>query len=220
MFKKFKPLAIEALERSKGRYLQVEPTEINIIWLSDYLRELGFVTIVSPGKAITADFVRKAYHSGTIYAGMTLKRAGIEMTVGEGPADWRSIDALKVRNLGALKGINDEMNKKIISELTEGMTKGETIPVLAKRISESVNGIGIQRATVMARTETINAVTQGTIVRFQQAGVETVEWITAQDERVCPQCGPLNGEVFRLDGHHEVPALHPMCRCSLLPVIE
>ena len=38
-------------------------------------------------------------------------------------------------------------------------------------------------------------------------------WRTANDELVCPVCGPLNGKPEREWGGVEPPA-HPNCRCS------
>lgn len=220
LFKNYKVKALEAFEQHKGaRLMQIEPTDIDIIRLSELLRELGLVYIIAPGKEITADFVRKGYTAGTMYAVVALQRVGVEAVIGEGPADWRVIDSLKVRNLSALRGITDEMNKQIISELTEGINRGESIPKLAERIAEKVKEIGIVRATVMARTETITAFTQGTIIRYQQAGIEKAEWLTAKDMRLCAQCLALDGKIFRLDSNHEIPPRHPMCRCALLPFL-
>ncbi len=218
LFKTYKKQALLALAQS--RKLQIEPANIDIIRLSELLREAGYVFIVNHGASITADYVRKSYSSGTMYAGMTLKRIGVEAVIGEGPADWRVIDTLKVRNLAALRGINDEMNKTIISELTDGINRGESIPKLAKRITDSVNSIGIRRATVMARTETLYAFNTATEIRYGQAGIEKMEWLTAHDERLCPQCAPLDGEVFSIDSRHERPPLHPACRCTLIPVFK
>lgn len=45
-------------------------------------------------------------------------------------------------------------------------------------------------------------------------------WITARDERVCPQCGPLHGQKVGVNqqfvtsvGQFWTPGLHPNCRC-------
>ncbi|KCZ71606.1 phage putative head morphogenesis protein, SPP1 gp7 family [Candidatus Methanoperedens nitroreducens] len=219
LFRSYKKQAVEALKQSEGRTLAA--ADVNTPWLADRLRDLATEIIILPGKRITDDYVRKSYQSGTTYAGFGLTRAGIEVSVGANtPADWRAIDALRVRNLSALKGISDEQSKQIIEQLTTGIQRGEGIPELAGRITDRVDHIGIQRATVMARTETINAFTQGTIIRYQQHDIEETEFITAQDERVCPVCGPLDGKVFRLDSDHVVPPVHPQCRCVLLPIIS
>ncbi len=217
LFRNFKKQALLVLNQC--RKLQAEPANIDIIRLSELLREAGYIYIVNPGAGITADHVRKSYSTGITYAGITLKRIGVEAVIGEGLADWRVIDTLKVRNLSALRGINDEMNKTIINELTDGINRGESIPKLAKRITDSVNGIGIKRATVMARTETLYAFNTAAETRYGQSGIEKMEWLTAHDERLCPQCQPLDGVQFRVDSRHERPPLHPQCRCTLLPVI-
>lgn len=45
------------------------------------------------------------------------------------------------------------------------------------------------------------------IITFRQ------RWVTASDERTCPVCAPLHGQVF-LDGEGPVPPLHRSCRCQ------
>lgn len=37
-------------------------------------------------------------------------------------------------------------------------------------------------------------------------------WVTASDERVCPECGPMHGRAWP-EGEGEVPPLHVNCRC-------
>ena len=38
-------------------------------------------------------------------------------------------------------------------------------------------------------------------------------WITRADERVCPECGPLDGQLWE-DGSGPRPPLHVDCRCG------
>jgi Phage Mu protein F like protein len=40
-------------------------------------------------------------------------------------------------------------------------------------------------------------------------------WQTMEDERVCPECGPLDGFVWE-DGDGPYPPLHVNCRCTRL----
>lgn len=62
-------------------------------------------------------------------------------------------------------------------------------------------------------------VTDTAIVQaFADMDVEKVMWLTAMDERVCEECGPLHGRAFALD---EVPPKpHWGCRCRLVQVEE
>jgi len=71
----------------------------------------------------------------------------------------------------------------------------------------------------MARTETMYACNEGAKVRYAQHGIEKVEWLTAWDDRVCPDCAALNGKVFTIAQAPPCP-LHVQCRCTLMPVIE
>jgi hypothetical protein len=38
-------------------------------------------------------------------------------------------------------------------------------------------------------------------------------WVTAGDERTCPVCAPLHGQIFR-EGEGPFPPLHRSCRCQ------
>lgn len=48
-------------------------------------------------------------------------------------------------------------------------------------------------------------------------------FMTAQDEKVCPECGPLDGKVIPLNGRFNgtlVPPLHVNCRCEIAIIHE
>ncbi len=90
-------------------------------------------------------------------------------------------------------------------------------------IDDLTPAFGVQRAERIASTEVTRAFAQGNTVAYQEAGVvEKIEWRTARDERVCPQCGPLHGQTTDLGqtfgGFY--PPRHPGCRCWIVPVIE
>lgn len=194
--------------------------DVDIITLDNVLGQLG-VQLVTSGAEITGQQTWSNYTAGTNFGSMALKRIGVEAVIGIGPADWRVIDALKVRNLSALRGISDEMNKQIIRELTDGINLGESIPKLRDRLAGRIDNIGKHRATVMARTETLNAFNQGAEVRYAQAGIEKLEWLAALDDgRRCDECAAMDGKVFSIKSGHVRPPLHPQCRCTVIPVIE
>ena len=81
------------------------------------------------------------------------------------------------------------------------------------------------RADMIARTETANAQTKGSLASYQSQGTEGKEWLTSGDERVCEIClgnagdGPIPvGSPF--SSGDMGPAAHPRDRCTLLPVRE
>lgn len=50
-------------------------------------------------------------------------------------------------------------------------------------------------------------------LRAFQTGQVWTRWRTAEDERVCPECGPLDGLAWP-DGEGPSPPLHNHCRCA------
>lgn len=87
-----------------------------------------------------------------------------------------------------------------------------------------------RRAERIARTEIANAVGEGHLEAFRSAREEGVltkpvvkEWHTAEDEYVCPKCGPMDGVQVDVDENFDTengpldrPPMHPNCRCDIL----
>jgi len=95
------------------------------------------------------------------------------------------------------------------------------------------------RALNIARTETLRASNAGQQQLWRRAVKSGVlnpsthgkVWMTAQDERVCPVCAPLDGTLVDLEGQFSsdveaadgstrsytssMPPIHPSCRCSM-----
>lgn len=59
---------------------------------------------------------------------------------------------------------------------------------------------------------------EATLKAFKDIGVKKVRWSTEKDDRVCPACGPRDGNVY--DINKVPPKPHVNCRCILLPVKE
>lgn len=81
------------------------------------------------------------------------------------------------------------------------------------------------RAEMIAVTETTRAAVEGERAVVEQlqkeSGIRMIPiWQTANDDRVCPICGPKHGEEIT-DGQY--PPAHPRCRCWVvyeLPEVE
>ena len=87
------------------------------------------------------------------------------------------------------------------------------------------------RGETIARTEIIASAHQGQKEAWQQAVDEGLldssetnrEWITTDDDRLCPICEPMNGQIVGLDEAFldgdgedvEEPPVHPNCRCTV-----
>jgi|GEM_PF-7020231 len=203
----------EIKKRFEDSTRQLE-TYTNMNAMDAYVEQTANDVILVPGKAIVDSRVQKIYQTGINWALLRMYKTDAQM----GPADWRALDALKVRNLTALKKITNELNGQIMYEISEGVRLGEHPSVIAKRITERVDKIGITRAKMMARTETIHAFNQAAEIRYSQYGYDKLEWLAAAG--CCDVCASLNGKVFSTSSYHERPPQHPNCRCALLPAGE
>ena len=54
------------------------------------------------------------------------------------------------------------------------------------------------------------------ISAYKDAGVRKVRWISQHDDRVCKECGRVDGLIFPIDASPDKP--HYNCRCTIEPV--
>lgn len=62
-----------------------------------------------------------------------------------------------------------------------------------------------------------------TVEAFKKGGFKKYIWITEMDDRTCPVCSALDGEVFDIDRSEigaNLPPLHPFCRCSVAAYVD
>ena len=75
------------------------------------------------------------------------------------------------------------------------------------------------RSIMITRTETVRLANLGAKKNYKKNGIDKVRWIAAMSDRTCPACSDLNGLIMPLR-NSITPPLHPMCRCTLSPVVE
>jgi SPP1 gp7 family putative phage head morphogenesis protein len=131
----------------------------------------------------------------------------------------------------------DDVLLKIRRRLTTGMGNGETIKQLMNGVADTL-GVTIDRRRTgipnvranfnrvqsITRSYFIDANNRAALAAYQANAdvVGGVEWLTANDGRVCPTCQRLAGMVWAVDDihmKHPVTDTHPLCRCSLIPVL-
>ncbi len=76
---------------------------------------------------------------------------------------------------------------------------------------------GPARGRMIAETETTRLWAIGNEISMDQAGVEVMEWRTANDDLVDDLCADLNGTLLEVGGSGPRPPLHPRCRCAIIP---
>lgn len=127
----------------------------------------------------------------------------------------------------AVVNYRDRLFKQFVQQGVEpDVAKARTLK-LAEKYADKLTRV---RSKVIARTEVMTASAQGTYAGWGQAFQQGLivpgtrkQWLTAEDERVCPWCGPMDKElVSSWDGAFSnglitAPA-HPNCRCDVILV--
>lgn len=82
------------------------------------------------------------------------------------------------------------------------------------------------RGDLVAVTEVSAAFNESLMTLYRDAGIETKQWLTQDDEKACPICEPLDGvdkdidDLFVSKGIEVMnPPGHPRCRCLVVPVL-
>ena len=140
--------------------------------------------------------------------------------------DTDALDFMSQYNLVLAGDVHRELADGIRRTVMSGIVTGKGVEDIVRDLGhvvkdpESFRHAGSKvfrkaqyRMEVIARTEVLRAHNQGRMKFHQQVGVEKLEWMTMEDERVCPVCGPLDGNVFSTGRFPQQPA-HPNCRCT------
>ena len=90
--------------------------------------------------------------------------------------------------------------------------------ILAGAIVMDATKSSLKHWTDMVKQYAIEVVDEATVTALRDYGVEKVMWMTERDERVCDDCEPLDGKIFRLEELPEKP--HIRCRCWIVPYEE
>ncbi len=144
--------------------------------------------------------------------------------------DGRALENLALCNIKLLGTVSDRLLDDIKLNLQAGILSGRDIGQIALDIGDVIKPsekdkfrfagkkvfkTAQNRIEVITRTEVMRSYNQGRIHLYKDMKVEEVVWYTALDERVCPVCGPLNGQEYILNQLPPIPA-HPNCRCTLI----
>lgn len=118
--------------------------------------------------------------------------------------------------------LSDGIKRTILSGIATGKGSDDIVRDLSKVIEDkdSFRQAGTKvfskaqyRMEMIARTEVMRAHNMGRLKFHQRVGVEKLEWLAADDERMCEVCGRYDGKSFAIDKFPQQPA-HPHCRCT------
>lgn len=119
----------------------------------------------------------------------------------------------------------DEFVQQVRRSIVESQIKGEGIAQAQRRLAQALGVTGQEgfaaRVETIARTEILRSSNLGALSIYEANSdvLEGWEWLATRDERTCPICGVLDGQVFKLGSPQSVPPTgsHPRCRCTPTP---
>jgi len=106
----------------------------------------------------------------------------------------------------------------LLQELTDGLAKGLNPVTIARNMADGFGEPILQRALVIARTETLRAYRMGSQEQYKESGIVTqYKRLATKDDRTCLGCLMQDGEIYdTVDAFEE----HPNGRCTLVPIID
>jgi len=187
-------------------------------------------------------YIANSFKRGMIWGGVQIKKdkelihelevkpedidtsSGVILSLFLAAAYADKIGPLYSRVLNDLKGIVATTNTNISRILAESLSTRKQPYYISKEVFKKFRTIAINRAEILAQTETTRAHHIATIQTYRQWKIKNIkinaEWRTARDERVCQLCAPLDGKIYTLDEIEPLIPLHPRCRCAALPTLE
>ena len=139
--------------------------------------------------------------------------------------------ALSEMQIKFARSVNQTTIESLKDGLAVGISEGEGIPELSKRVKKVFTTAKTSRAKLIARTETTKAFNGGTLLGYEQAGVKEKEWLATEDARTRPKHAEVDGQKigikdkFVVDGEFlDYPGDSAgsasnicNCRCTTLP---
>ncbi|GAH73206.1 unnamed protein product [marine sediment metagenome] len=153
-------------------------------------------TIIDPilktlNRKIAADI---AGHLVTIYTSASAEmiswgktKAGVPITF-EGPPISEAISWAEKHSATLVKGMDEETKRRLAHTISQGIEHKRGIPQLARDIRGDFADMTKYRSELIARTETANALSEASLDRMEEMGIDGKEWVTAGDANVSEEC--------------------------------
>ena len=140
----------------------------------------------------------------------------------------QSMAVIASHSVQLIDSVDATTKKKLASTLFNGLSEGEHLDALDKRVA-GVMGQSGWRSRMIAQTETINAYSIGSEEVAGDYGIKRMQWVNGQGG-ACPICvdlhdkiktiGPTGGNYKGAKYTRIRPPAHPACRCAQDPYID
>lgn len=126
-------------------------------------------------------------------------------------------DGTVVNNPNAKMNVTDTTRSLIQKSIATSLQLNETQEQAVTRLQSSSGIKDYQRATNIARTESVRSYSNGITAFGVESGATGKEWDVSGDP--CDICAPLDGAQAPIDedfdGGYDAPPAHPSCRCGI-----
>ena len=134
------------------------------------------------------------------------------------------LEQAALRNAALIRGMADDLLKRVAQETTSALINGESVAQLQKRLRHQLE-VSDSRARLIARDQTSKLTSDLNRIRHEQAGIEKYIWRTSMDERVRARHAKLEGKVYKYGeptgAEQGLPPGQPIqCRCTAQGVVE
>jgi SPP1 gp7 family putative phage head morphogenesis protein len=150
-------------------------------------------------------------------------KAGANIDVTNLLRDDDLVDLLAIKSEqfnGLITNLSQDILNRIERETLGSIFEGRSNADIAKSLQE-IEGIGRNRARLIARDQASKLNGAMNAFRQQQAGIESYKWSTILDGRERPAHHARNGKIFRWDKppYDGAPSVAVNCRCRALAII-
>lgn len=120
-------------------------------------------------------------------------------------------------NQAAWRKVQEEIAKALASGQDPATTRRKLASILGPAYrGNGPKGINYAVERIM-RTEMARAATQADIIKWQNEGVDEVQWNARLESNTCEHCKERDGRVYKIKQARDSVPLHPNCRCFLTP---
>jgi SPP1 gp7 family putative phage head morphogenesis protein len=123
---------------------------------------------------------------------------------------WAEADAWITR---ILHGASTDLGQLLASLYAEAASHEDMVDAVLDALT---NG-DLRAVSTFVDMAMSQAMGRGSLALYAREGVRSVDWWTAADGRVCKRCHKIEGGNPYPLVEAPIPALHPFCRCALVP---
>lgn len=133
------------------------------------------------------------------------------------------LSVLTARTVSKLESYITELDSELTRKLSEVLLKKDPPKGFGKELAKLVNEFIINRDVRLANTEVMKAHSEAQLDAYERLGITEVslevEWVTAEDSRVCSRCAEKSGRRYTIAEARDLLPFHPNCRCIWVPVL-